>query len=745
MPILPPRLDDRNFEDLVDELLARIPAHTPEWVPQPGDPGRTLLELFAWLGETILYRANLIPERQRLAFLKLLGQQMRPAQAATGLVSVSLNEPGATDLINVAAQASIVGAVNFETRTELTILPVSAECYYKRQLSEDEKNQTDVLDVLDGLREFHDIDGELRGYVTTPAFSRGVVDKTGIDLIQDTTDNSLWVALLATAPGLVNDVKETLAGVDLGRAAILNMGIAPAIELPSSFDDLSRPGRIPHIWEISTNHLNNDLPVYTQLTRIADSSDELTKRGVERLILPGDTNDFGVLEGDVRVDANAGVGDRPPRLDDPEKISRVVAWLRLRPARAITSMPISWLDINAVEIDQHQTIRARVIGQSNGRADQVMPLPARSVDATTFVLQVEETGRGYLTWHRVSDLALMGRDDAVFVLDSEAGTVTFGNGVTGRIPEIGRRIRVDTMRAGGGRAGNLPPCSLTKINAKDLNGNLINRKLSVFQGVPTQGGEDAEDLATAERRIPARLQHRNRCVTEQDYKALVSETPGIKLGRIEVLPRFMPQQRRSPVPGVVSVMVLPYKAMNEAPNPRPDQPFIEKVFSYLDSRRPLATELYVIGCEYIPIGLSIGISVRDGHAYDQVVNNVREAVKHYLWSLPPDGPNAQGWPLGKTVEDRELEVVVARVSGVNGVAGINLFVRENNNWKQIIRVNACESIEIRLEAWQLPELLAIVVSTDGVVSNDLRAVPNPFAGGDGKNGGIAVPIIPEVC
>ena len=49
MPITPPRLDDRNFEDLVDELLTRVPAHTPEWVPQMGDPGRTLLELFAWL------------------------------------------------------------------------------------------------------------------------------------------------------------------------------------------------------------------------------------------------------------------------------------------------------------------------------------------------------------------------------------------------------------------------------------------------------------------------------------------------------------------------------------------------------------------------------------------------------------------------------------------------------------------------------------------------------------------------
>ena len=48
MPILPPSLDDRSFDDLVNELLARIPSHTPEWTdPRPGDPGRTVLELFA--------------------------------------------------------------------------------------------------------------------------------------------------------------------------------------------------------------------------------------------------------------------------------------------------------------------------------------------------------------------------------------------------------------------------------------------------------------------------------------------------------------------------------------------------------------------------------------------------------------------------------------------------------------------------------------------------------------------------
>jgi hypothetical protein len=55
MPIQPPLLDDRRFDDLVADMVARIPAHTPEWTnPRPGDPGRTLIELFAWLGDALL-------------------------------------------------------------------------------------------------------------------------------------------------------------------------------------------------------------------------------------------------------------------------------------------------------------------------------------------------------------------------------------------------------------------------------------------------------------------------------------------------------------------------------------------------------------------------------------------------------------------------------------------------------------------------------------------------------------------
>ena len=90
MPIQLPNLDDRSYRQLVDELLARVPVHTPEWTQfGEADPGVTLLELFAFLGENLLYRANQIPERNRLKFLQLLNLPLQPATPARALVTIS--------------------------------------------------------------------------------------------------------------------------------------------------------------------------------------------------------------------------------------------------------------------------------------------------------------------------------------------------------------------------------------------------------------------------------------------------------------------------------------------------------------------------------------------------------------------------------------------------------------------------------------------------------------------------------
>lgn len=68
-----PQLDDLSYADLVREAIERIPRILPEWTDHnPSDPGITLVELFAWLTELLIYRVNRIPEAHYRTFLKLL-------------------------------------------------------------------------------------------------------------------------------------------------------------------------------------------------------------------------------------------------------------------------------------------------------------------------------------------------------------------------------------------------------------------------------------------------------------------------------------------------------------------------------------------------------------------------------------------------------------------------------------------------------------------------------------------------
>src|SRR5262245_15575453 len=116
MPLTIPSLDDRTYQELRDEALARIPVHTPEWTNfNESDPGVTLIELFAFLTENLLYRSNQIPERNRRKFLTLLGIPLQPASSARGLVTFT-NDRGPRQTITLNAGIEVrAGQVPFRT------------------------------------------------------------------------------------------------------------------------------------------------------------------------------------------------------------------------------------------------------------------------------------------------------------------------------------------------------------------------------------------------------------------------------------------------------------------------------------------------------------------------------------------------------------------------------------------------------------------------------------------------------
>ena len=79
MSLPSPNLDDRKFQDIVDDVKRQIGRRCPEWTDHNvSDPGVTLLELFAWMMEMTLYRVNQIPEKNYIAFLEMLGISLEP-------------------------------------------------------------------------------------------------------------------------------------------------------------------------------------------------------------------------------------------------------------------------------------------------------------------------------------------------------------------------------------------------------------------------------------------------------------------------------------------------------------------------------------------------------------------------------------------------------------------------------------------------------------------------------------------
>src|SRR5438128_8255782 len=117
MPLPTPILDDRSYQQLRDELVRRIPVYAPEWTDNNASyPGITLIELFAFLGENLLFRFNQIPDSTKLAFLRQLQIPMRTAAIASSMLALTTDAPDGV-LVAPGTEAK-AGSVAFETKPE---------------------------------------------------------------------------------------------------------------------------------------------------------------------------------------------------------------------------------------------------------------------------------------------------------------------------------------------------------------------------------------------------------------------------------------------------------------------------------------------------------------------------------------------------------------------------------------------------------------------------------------------------
>jgi len=135
MPLPVPNLDDRTFDQLVEEARALIAARCPDWTDlSPGDPGIMLLELFAFLTDTMLYRLNRLPEKAYVAFLNLIGVRLDPPAAARVELTFSISRASTAPLdiprgttVTVERTGGTEPAPVFVTEAAVTIPPGQTE------------------------------------------------------------------------------------------------------------------------------------------------------------------------------------------------------------------------------------------------------------------------------------------------------------------------------------------------------------------------------------------------------------------------------------------------------------------------------------------------------------------------------------------------------------------------------------------------------------------------------------------
>ncbi len=786
MPLTIPTIDDRKYQDLLDEALARIPVHNPEWTNfNKSDPGVTLIEVFAFLTENILYRSNQIPERNRLKFLSLLGIPLQPASSARGLVMFT-NERGPLQTFTLNAGLEVrASQVPFRTELGLDVLPIEAQVYYKRKLTNPSDKVRDYYGQLYASYGGAQQDkAKFQYYQTMPLTAR---ENDEVDLGAETVDGSLWVALMMRAAD-----KPYASWIENARAAIagktLSLGIVPS--LTNASRKLAPGGRpnsqgrtllqfsLPNVGQDGTlekDKTGTPTPRY-RLLDASSTTDMLDEPGIVQIVLPA-ASDLRLWENLDPLES--GVGDLPPALEDTNLSERVITWLRIRSSAAMRA-GILWVGINTTPVSQRAHVSNESLPAGTGEPDQVIALSNTPVTANSLRLSV--TAQGKTTeWKEIDDLlsagpevpvpdsrvapgspAPLNQPSEVFTLDPESGQIKFGDGLRGKRPPRGAIIRAD-YDYGVGAAGN--------VGAGSINtGASLPAGIKVTNPIRTWQGSRAETVSEGEKQIASYIQHRDRLVNASDFETITQRTPGVDIGRVEIIPAFNPElvpNEPGDAPGAVTIMVIPSSDPNQPSAPVPDKLFLDAICAYLNPRRLVTTEIFLRGPVYKPIWISIGINIVAGVGIAQVREAVRSAILQFLAPLAdksaPSATGAQtaplntpqyadmqkGWPLRKSVTDRELLAVASRVQGVLSV-----------NDALIAEGTLPATAQIAMRGLELPRVMGISVSVGEPMSLDelrgqLSLPPSGTTGGttggdttggeDGAGTLLPVPVIPEEC
>ncbi|WP_405816002.1 putative baseplate assembly protein [Streptomyces sp. NBC_01390] len=614
MALPSPNLDDRRFQQFVDDAKRYIQQRAPEWTDHNvSDPGVTLVETVAHMADQIVYRLNRVPEKNHLAFLDLVGITLFPPSAARTDVTFWLSAP----------------------QEETVLLPSGTEAATLRTESEEAV-------VFATERELAVVPCELQHLVVQNE-GAPVADRTA-----DLTEGK-DVLCFAEAPRPGDCM---LFGLS---AAIPHCAVA--LDLDSRVDGVGvDPRQPPLLWEAWTE----DGWAACEVHR--DGTGGLNRPGDVVLHVPGGhtlSRTGGREAGWLRCRVTEPLNNQPFYTTSPT----------IRSAEAFTMGGTT----RAVHAD---TVYDEALGESNGLPGQRLRLANSPVvgDDPPVLVQSAAGPEGWTDWQVVPHFSASAPDDRHLTLDAATGEIAFGPAVRepdgtlrqyGAVPPKGAVLRARRYRTGGGKGGNVARGAVQVLRSSiPYVSEVVNREAA-------RGGVDGETVAEAKVRAPITLRAQERAVTLRDYEELARRAAP-ETARITCLEGDEGEHGAY----AVRVLVVPQAVPDPGGRLRfeqlvPGDALLQRITRYLDERRLIGTRLAVGPPFYQGVTVVATVHAFRGVDTDRVRRKAHDALYRHLDPLT-GGADGKGWPFGRPVQSGEVFAVLQRVPGVELVDEVQL-------------------------------------------------------------------------
>ena len=627
MPLNAPKLDDRTFQDIVDEAKKRIPLYAPEWSDHNiSDPGIALIELFAWMTEMMLYRMNQVPELHYVKFMELMGITLREPVPARVPLTFWRYEP-------------IDKAVTIPSGTEVTSAEVEGEFPIIFSTSEELVLHPPQLATLFSAKDANKQEGEM--FVTHN--------------LRDLATGSEAVEIFTAVPqpndalyfGFTNNLTHHTLGFTMDFEAI-GLGVDP-----------TRP---PYVWEAWHEAGWQLCDVENDTTRAMNAAGQI------EVHLPQLTQH--TLNNQTLYWVRVRIPEALPNDGRAYRHSPSLKQLNVATLGGTTSA------------SHARYIRNELVGQSDGMAGQQfqlqhIPVIPRQGELETLLLQTD--AKTTEIWTEVPNFSDSGPNDKHFTLDGVTGELRLGPALRqldgsmrlyGEIPPRGAALIFQQYRAGGNQVGNVQAGVLNRLR-KTLPGieRVINRQAAV-------DGTAAETLEAAKMRVPRLLRTRHRAVTAEDFEYLAQEAQQ-RVERAKCLPIVTADGAPT---GQVKLLIVPTIPSSERANPTPAQltladTDLAQIKEYVGARSLLTTRLTVGTPDYCWASVQVAVQLAAGQDFQRVGLAALQRLYHFLNPLS-GGFSGTGWPFGRDLVAADVYQCLAHLPGVAYLRQVRLFASD---------------------------------------------------------------------